>query len=177
MKAFVTSIGEPTTELCVWSLERNGFEVVLLQSDSNLADKLKDIYSQAEDDFFRVDADVIPNRLCRPPLSRGEYWWYQYQCFDWYSQDISNGGVQLVKRECLPALRANIGRFMHSERPETELYRLPEFDNPRRCITIPHIVGLHGYAQTDLDRVKAVKERRNQSDNYDWELLDRINQL
>ena len=27
MKAFVTSIGEPTTDLCVWALERQGFDV------------------------------------------------------------------------------------------------------------------------------------------------------
>jgi hypothetical protein len=74
MKAFVTSIGEPTTDLCVWSLERNGFEVVLLNNGSLLADKLKSIYEQATDDFVRIDADVVVNSTFTPEtaLSRLE---------------------------------------------------------------------------------------------------------
>lgn len=61
MKAYVTSIGEPTTDLCVWSLERNGFETVLIQDQTTLAEKLKRIYSEADEDFVRIDADVIVN--------------------------------------------------------------------------------------------------------------------
>ena len=57
MKCYVTSIGEPTTDVCVWSLKRNGFDVELLQDNSSLQNKLKRIFEKADDDFLRVDAD------------------------------------------------------------------------------------------------------------------------
>lgn len=178
MIAFVTSIGESTTELCAWTLERNGFEVVLLESESSLAEKLKDIYDIARDDFVRVDADIVVNRnLTVEKLydtTADDLWWVQYLTYDWHKQDTTHGGVQFIKKEALPALRANVDRMMTMERPESELYRISDFHNPRRCDWYPMVMGLNGYKQSDVERIKATKRRRNQYDSYDWMLAERL---
>jgi len=177
VKAYVTSIGEPTTELCLWSLERHGIETVLIQDKSSLANKLSMIYEQADDDFIRVDADVIVNRNIRRLPENKDIWWWQFHTYDWFKQDIAWGGVQYYKKETLPILRKHMGEAMHLERPESYLYRLKEFHDPRRCIGDPVIMGLNGYKQDDVARVKYVKTRRKQLDNYDFELSDRISAL
>lgn len=178
MKAYITSIGEPTTDLCRWSLSRQGIDtVLLLDPDTTLAEKLKFIYNDADGDFLRVDGDVIPNRNV---LNIADYepdaWWVQGRCYGWYAQDVMYGGVQFIRREALPALRANIDKYMDAERPETEMSRLPEFYNPRRFISTDTVFGVHGWNQNDLERVKAVKERRGQSASYDWALVERMNE-
>lgn len=179
MKAFVTSINEPTTDLCIWSLERNGFEVVLLKRWDSLAEKLADIYSQADDDFVRVDADTVPNQNLTEPALRAaaddRLWWVQFLTYDWYKQDTTHGGVQFIKKEALPALRANIKDSLSLERPESQMYRLKEFHNPRRCDWNPCIMGITNY-KNDMRRVREVKERRLQWD-YDWELAEKLGKL
>lgn len=174
----VTSIGEPTTELCIWALDRLGYTVDLYQGKQSLAEKLALIYHDMTDDFLRVDADVIVNKQV---LKLGEYekdaWWIQGLCFGWYSQGIIHGGVQLIRKGALPALRANILNHMNAERPESDMFRLPEFHHPRRCVSSDVVCGIHGWGQNDLKRVKEVKTRRNQLDNYDFELVERMNAL
>lgn len=176
MRAFLTSIGEPTTDLAQWALERNGFQVSLIQGSSPLHEKLSQIYHKATDDFLRVDADTIVSRLCTPDqlVMPPETWWLQYQTFDMYKLDVMWGGVQFITKKALPALRANIGQLKHPERPETEMFRLPDFHNPRRCISEYTIMGLHGFAQKDLTRVRATKLARDQMDDYDWQMAERL---
>lgn len=179
MRAYVTSIGESTEELCIWALERNGFEVVLVKDDeTTLWKKLQWIYNTAKDDFLRVDADIIVNRNCTvDSLVEDDAWWVQYQTFDWYKQDVAYGGVQFIKKECFEALRNNIDTFVDAERPESQMFRLDEFYNPRRCISKDKIMGLNGFAQTDIDRVIDTKKRRRQFGSYDFELVERLNKL
>lgn len=194
MLAIVTSINEPTTDLCVWSLRRNGFEVrVDNDRNSSLWRKLKWIYHHTDEDFLRVDADVIVNRNVTPQyLEEKKYiydvsssgpsainaWWLQFRVYDWHKQDIVSGGVQFIRKEALAALRAHVGEFENGYRPETYLYRLEEFTKPtRRCVTVNVVAGLHGFAQNDIDRVKATKEQRGQLDDYDFELAGMLDQL
>lgn len=180
MRAYVTSIGEPTTELCIWSLDRLGFDVVPIQDMSSLAWKLKTIYKQADDDFLRVDADVICNRnvLELPITGPKRAWWLQPQVFDWYKQDLSYGGIQFIKKQALPALRESINNHLQAERPETEMFRLPAFFRPRRSVSVESFVcGLNGWGQDDLPRVKKTKARRNQYTNYDWPLVEKMMEL
>lgn len=187
MKAYVTSIGEPTTELCGWSLSRNGFEVHLLDAPNiSLAEKLKWIYEDRPDeDFVRVDADVIVNRHLTPdaitqismkyPLY---VVWVQLMSFGWFRQEAVHGGIQFIKKAALPTLRDNIDKFMTAERPESQMFRLDDFEDPRKCVSYEgQLFGIHGYAQNDIDRVKETKLRRGQYDNYDWELVERLNAL
>lgn len=177
MKAIVTSIGETTEDLCIWSLERLGFKVELIKSNSSLFDKLVQIFSKEDDDFVRVDADVIVNRNILELIKQDEAWWYQAMTFDWFKQDITHGGVQFIKKECLSAIREHIHEAADKDRPESYLCRLQEFHNPRRFQTFEKICGLTGYKQDDIKRVKETKLRRGHYDEYDWELAEMIEQL
>jgi len=179
VKAYVTSVGELTTDLCIWALERNGFHVELIYNEtSSLAEKLQVIYERATDTFLRVDADVIVNRNCTPNL-KGVNWWTQYMTFDWYKQDRTHGGVQLIGKECISILREKIKDYLREDidRVESQLYRCEELDYPRRCSSVPIIMGITNYKRLDVDYIKQVKERRGQLNDYDWELTERLNQL
>lgn len=185
MKAVVTSVDERTTDLCVWSLERNGFEVVLYQSKSSLWEKLKAIYSQLEEDFIRVDADVIVNRNCKEAnikqILKTDYlqkaWWVQFQCWGWYTQDLIYGGVQLIKKEALPDLRQSVDKYEHTNRPETALSRIEAFYNPRKFESYNQAMGIHGYGIKNLKPIIKQKANRGQSANYDFELAEELNKL
>lgn len=183
MKAIVTSIGERTTDLCVWALERNGFEVQLVYNEiTTLAQKLEYIYTQVDKDFLRVDADIVVNKNCIPENikyvseSDTSVWWWQFQCFDWFQQDVMNGGVQFIRKPALQTLRNKITEHLEDERPETSMYRLDSFMNPRRCVTNEEVMGIHGFMQNDVDRVKETKERRDQW-HYDFELAQKLEEL
>ena len=173
MRAYVTSIGEATTEDCIWALERLGYEVKMIFGASILADKLAEIYHDAEDDFLRVDADVIVNKNVLKLECPPDVWWLQARTFDWWKQDIMYGGVQLIKKEALPVLRLRIKQYRFTERPETMMSRLEEFHNPRRFQSSELVCGIHGYGQDDMQRVKDTKDRRHQ-DGYDWALAERL---
>lgn len=181
MRAVITSIGEPTTELCKWSLSRLGFRVYVVHSEkSTLYQKLVtlfDIEGILDEDFLRVDADVIVNKNVLELVKLDEAWWYQGQTFDWFKQDISHGGVQFIRKQCFPAIKKHLREAEHMERPETYLSRLEEFHNPRRFVTFEKVCGLHGYKQKDIERVKLTKYRRGQAENYDWELAEKIEAL
>lgn len=179
MKAYVTSIGEPTTRLCCDQLKRYGFEVEVLKDSRTLWGKLKEIYSRAEGDFLRVDADFVPNENIKDFWTGfiPEVWWVQPSTFDWYRQMIGHGGAQFIRKDAIPALRMCIDAFQYAERPETEVSRVEAFHKPRRMATSDVVVGLHGYKQGDLSRIKAQKHRRGQSDNYDWTLVEELEAL
>lgn len=175
MKAYVTSIGEPTTELCRWSLERLGFETKLVKNDMSLADKLAMIFLMTDEDFIRVDADVIVNRNILELMHQNDLWWYQALTFDWHKQDTTHGGIQFIRQQAIPHVREHLDEIQRLERPESYLYRLPEFHEPRVCGTFEQICGIHGWGQGDMNRVIQTKGRRGQKSNYDFELAKAMN--
>lgn len=184
MKAFVSTVGEPTTELCIWSLERNGFDVEVVAGGSLLVDKLKTIYETADEDFVRVDADVVPNRnltkdiLLSAMTDHPDAWWLQFRTFDWLQQDLAYGGVQFIKKEALPILRENVDKVHERDRPETALSRLPEFYEPRRFESNKYIVGIHGFALGEhLGRVQNQKKKRKYYESFDFELAKKLEEL
>lgn len=179
MKAYVTSIGESTTELCRWSLERQGFDVLVLNDGSTLWEKLNWIFHDAKDDFLRIDADVVVNANIQELIKQKKLWWYQAYCFGWFKQDLVHGGIQFIREECFPAILKHIKECERMDRPESYLSRLKEFHDPRVFGTFETICGIHGYGQfpDDIDRVKAVKMRRNRYGDYDWGLAERLDLL
>lgn len=183
MKAYVTAVNEPTIELCIWSLKRNGFEVELIQNDRLLSYKLAEIYDHTNGDFLRVDADIIPNRNLTPDLCqslimhRPQIWWWQFVTYDWYKQD-TNHSMAFIRSEALPYLRDSIGQFFGSLRPETEISRIKDFYEPRRMESYEDkIMGLHGYGQPRMDKVMELKAKRKQTELYDFDLAMRLNNL
>lgn len=172
MKAYITSINEPTTGLCEWQLKRFGFEVEIISGEDSLACKLSRIYNLADDDFLRVDADVIVNKNIFD-LIKSDAWWCSGKTYDIFKNDVTVGGVQYITKQCLPILRGNVGRFINAERPESQMFRLDEFHNPRVC-TIHNLVdGIHGFGIKQYEYVRETKNRRKQF-FYDWELYEKL---
>lgn len=181
MKAYVTSIGEPTTDLCIWALTRNGFEVELILDPRSLWSKLKKIYQSATEDFLRVDADIIVNRNMTPEflesLNDPHIWWWQFITYDWYKQDTTHS-MSYIKKQAIPALASTIERFKANIRPETAASRIAELENPRRMATYDaHLMGLHGYGIKDTKPVIKLKANRGQSHLYDFDLAKRLDEL
>lgn len=176
MRCFVFSIGESTTDLCCELMKEYGFEVILFQDKSSLWDKLKRFYTEAlqtnDNGFFRIDADIIPNRntLKLKPLG--------WQCavgYDWYKQDRGPISIHAMDRDIVKMCLQNIESARDKIRPETHLWRVIKI-NPYTKIVNSFSCGLHGYGQIEhRQRIKELKYNRNQE--YDWELIDKIEAL
>lgn len=175
----MTSIGELTTDICVWSLERQGFEVELVKGSDSLNHKLEFIYNEAQDDFLRVDADTVVNKNIHKFITEKpkDCWWYQAMVFDWWQQNTGYSGIQYYTSKTLNILRDNISEVIDIDRPESMMFRLPEFHNPRRCLSSSIVCGLHGYHQDDVERVRALKSSRDYIVDFDFELVERLSQL
>lgn len=176
MKCFVFSIGEKTTDLCCELMREYGFEVILYQDQTSLWEKLKRFYTEAlatkSDAYFRIDADIIPNRNVLRLQSIG---WTCASGFDWYSQDRKAISIHMMTRPIVEKCLEHIEEAKEENRPETYLWRLKEV-NPFTHIQDEFNSGIHGYGQADQrDRIKELKHIRNQP--YDWSLLDRIEAL
>lgn len=181
MKAYVFSIGERTTDLCCELMRKYGFEVVLYKDKSSLWDKMKRFYQEAldsgDDYFLRVDADIIPNRNVQeiPKDHIGYPMWVCSVGYNWYMQDRGPISIHYMNRLAIEQCFKHIEEAKDKNRPESHLWRIPDI-NPytRNEWTINR--GLHGYGQQDQrDRVKALKQSRDQQ--YDWDLIDRIESL
>lgn len=174
-KAYIFSIGEPTVELTDWSLKRLGFETVRVHNpDTSLWTKLKWLYNHETEDFIRVDGDIIVNRNILKLEPQDNCWWHCGLGWDWLKQDLNPISIHWVKKEALPYLKKNIDKFENAERPETEIFRIEEFINPRRCEVYNLICGLHGWGQKEFERAKGNKDRRGQSEDYDFELAEKL---
>lgn len=179
MKAFVFSIGEPTTNLCVELMEKYGFEVVLYQDQTSLWEKLKRFYTEAleteDDKFVRIDADIIPNKNSMRLVEEFNKGWSCASGFDWYKQDRGAVSVHVMDRATVKKCLEHIEEAKDKLRPETYLWRLKEV-NPLTQVVEEYSCGIHGYGQQrHRDRIKALKDSRGQS--YDWDLVERIEAL
>lgn len=178
MKAFIFSIGEKTTDLCCELMKEYGFEVQIIYDEtSSLWDKLKYFYANAleSDDYYfmRIDADIIPNRnVVRLDGDKG---WQCASGFDFYSQDRKAISIHVMERPIIEKCLEHIDEAKDEVRPETYLWRLPEI-NPFTSIQSDFNSGIHGIGQKDQrERIKELKHVRNQQ--YDWDLIDRIEAL
>lgn len=178
MKAYVFSIGERTTELCCELMREYGFEVILYQDQTSLWEKLKRFYTDAlatnDQDFVRIDADIIPNRNVVRLASQSTGW----TCasgYDWYKQDRGAISVHVMSRAVIEECLKHIEEAMNKVRPETHLWRHPLI-NPDTRVEESFSCGIHGYGQGDQrERIKSLKASRNQ--DYDWPLVERIEAL
>lgn len=177
MRAFVFSIGESTTELCVEQLEKFGFDVVLWQDSTPLWKKLYKLYWQPDEEIVRVDADIIPNENILELINiDDDCWWHCASGWDLYKNDIAPISIHYMKQEALVAARDYISRGKDELRPETYVWRSRPFMQPRRCEVVPLVCGIHGYGQKDqAERIKTMKSLRNQP--YDWDFIEKMQDI
>lgn len=191
IKAYLFSVGEKTTELSKWSLERLGFEVILIQDPKTT---LSQKYSQfikmhvGDEWVVRCDADIIVNRHFKTEVERiiklpqGDFWWWQFRVFCFLKQEVIGNTPMLMRREVFDYAKAkgyDKVMFANELRPETALFR-DHIINPH-TITMPEgqVVGMHGWGQSkeDIMRVMEMKNKRRQLHNWDLKLTRRINEI
>ena len=179
MKAYVTSVGEKTTNICVEQLRKFGFEVVLLGEKESWPDKYKRFLNMANEDCIRIDADVIPNKYL------AEAYWeafqyhprmliIQYRTYCFYKNQLAITSPLFYRKEALDILKtADIDK----DRPEAIAWRHPAIND--RTYTSDKVVGLHGFFQDDETFKRAVtnKHNRGQIDEYDFVLAEQLRTL
>ena len=178
MKAYIFSIGEPTTDLCIELMEKYGFEVVLYQDQTSLWNKLKRFYTEVmestDKQAVRIDADIIPNKNVSNYLEV-QPGWVSAWGYDWYKQDRGSISIHAMHRDVIKLCLDRINQAKDKVRPETYLWRHPDINNLTTHAK-GWTMGIHGYGQqAHRDRIKALKDSRGQA--YDWELVERIEAL
>src|SRR3972149_4214128 len=132
MKVFITSIGEATTNVCVWQARRLGFlDLVVLDQKESWYQKYIQFLNLAKEYAFclRIDADVILNRRIL------NYMWlteiqsdidmYQFNLYCQYKNDIMIGQPVFYRRSRIElALKHIKDETFHHNRPETDVWRL-----------------------------------------------------
>jgi hypothetical protein len=186
MIAYVTSVGEKTTEICVKQLQRRGFEVVLMDDKEPWIQKYARFIVQANrkgEDCVRVDADVIVNRFFTPANIENDakdfskYLMLQYGIYDLYSNGVKYGQPVFYSHKALPIIERNLA-MINPRRPEATAWRLSEI-NPFTRTMDDDVVGMHGFFQ-DADTMAKAKENRiarKQEDLIDENLLEQILKL
>lgn len=176
MKAYVTSIGERTTEICVSQLEKFGFDVIISSAVEPWHQKYRRFLEIMDEDILRVDADVIVNKNIideyKDFLSNGELM-RQWTIFDFYRNDLWIGQPVAYSKKALSIIRGYI-MSMDEKRPETWASRIPEI-NPY-LMTSMNVVGMHGFFQ-DMEAFKRHlkhKIERKQESHCDFQMAEKI---
>jgi len=174
IQAYVFSIGEPTTDLCLEALNRNGIDAVLYQSPSSFAEKYKTLMTTAKPPFLRVDADIIVNHRVQEYLEKALDWSCPYG-WVWWQQDLQPISVMYYSEKVVELIKPHLNDevFNTAVRPEQYMWSLPEMQGKNHKINIP--VGLKGYGVRELEPVVSRKNARGQS--YDWGWIVELNNL
>jgi len=174
MKAYLTTIGEKTTDICRWNLERFGFEVIMLNKLESWIDKYKNFINIADENCLRIDSDVLVNKNINDCLLLGDKDMVQFQCFDIYRNDIWVTCPVFYGKTILQIIRNNIEK-LDLYRPETSAWRLPDV-LPHTKSYVDKVYGSHGLFQDEETMKRAYKNKqdRNQLDQYDFELINKL---
>ncbi len=180
MKAYVTSCGEKTTEVCIERLERFGFQIIHDDRKIPWHEKYKyfiEHFEDWDDDILRVDADVILNKniLKSEPL-RSSILMAQFQVFDFYQNDVLTGQPVWYSKKVFPIIKSHLHQ-LDEKRPETWAWRLADV-NPH-TISFNGLVGMHGFFQDEqtMKRAEDNKNMRGQEGRYDFELAKKLSKL
>lgn len=183
MKAFLTSIGENTTELCIKQLKRYGLDVILLDRNEKWGEKYTRFINEADkldEDILRVDADIIVNKNVQE-IPYYEYYnsgvsMVQFRHWDFYKNDLGLGNPVWYSAEAIKIIKDYLPHI-DPHRPETWASRLSEIRPYKRTSDL--VVGIHGISQNkeDMKRAFENKKIRGQLVNYDFDLAYKINKL
>mgnify|MGYP001577335249 CR=1 FL=1 len=177
LKAYLTTIGERTTDICKWQLERLGFEVVLLDKVEPWGEKYRRFIRLANENCLRVDADVIVNKNILECKNLPDDVMAQFTCFDFYRNDVWNTCPVYYGKEISEIIKSNLDKIGNN-RPETEAWRLPQVQ-PLTLILDKKCYGMHGFFQDDATHGRAYQNRkdRGQLEQFDFELVERLKKL
>jgi len=173
MKAYLTSIGEQTTDLCKLQLEKFGFDVKVLDEKEDWPTKYKRFIDTANEDCLRIDADVILfNDKVKLAFNAQMPAMVQWKIIDFYTLTERVGQPVFYSKELLEIIKKlPVNNF----RPETSMWRNPEV--MKHTHNINEIVALHGFWQSKQDMKRAKDNRIARVHNYDQELVDILNKL
>lgn len=177
MKAFLTSVGEKTTQICREQLEKFGFSVVMLDEKESWEDKYKRFIFLADDDCIRIDADIIPNENIKKINEEIEWaenpLMIQFEGYDFYKNNKGIIGLTYYTKQVLEIIKNNLDKI-DWRRPEATAWRLPEIN--KKVYTSNLIVGMHGFFQDreTMARAKQNKVDRKQIEDYDFELVEKL---
>lgn len=183
MKAFVTSVGEKTTQICCDQLKRFGFEVILLDKKEPWFEKYKRfiVYASNEnEDCLRIDADVIVNSfIVRAQKDLREHkgnFMMQYTIYDFYLNGIKLGQPVLYSKGSFKIIMDNF-KNLDERRPEASAWRLKEINHFTK--NIDTVVGMHGFFQNKetVERAELNKRARKQIGKYDFALVEKLMNL
>jgi hypothetical protein len=176
MKAFLTSIGENTTQICKEQLERFGFEVILLDKVESWEDKYKSFIKMANEDCIRIDADTIPNGNIKRLADINYGYMVQALGYDFYRNDVGIIGAVYYNKKALDIIRNKFDEI-DWRRPEATAWRLPEINKYVRTMDL--VIGMHGFFQDyeHLLRHKEHKISRKQIEDYDFNLAKKMLEL
>jgi hypothetical protein len=175
MKAYLCTIGERTTEVCKWQLERLGFEVVVLDEIEPWCVKYARFIQMANEDCIRIDADVILNDKILLDIDQipENILMAQFQYFDFYRNEVGGGNPCFYSKACLDILKTKLDEI-DERRPEASAWRLKEIND--FTMTCERICGMHGFGcdKEMLERAKKNKEDRGQINLYDFDLAEKL---
>lgn len=175
MIAVVFSVGEETTDICVEALEKQGCEVIVLDSQSSFVDKLKQMCDMNLDELIRVDADIIVNDNLKAylDLARESRSWCKPYGWIWWDQNYSTISVCYFDKYIINQLKTHMNdpELLKTKRPERYLWCLD--DIPTTKVDLP--VGIKGYGVRDLRKTISTKDGRGQK--YDWDWVRKLNSL
>lgn len=184
LTAYVTSVGERTTDVCVWALKRNGWKVEIMSEREPWPDKYArfvEIAAHEAVPCLRVDADQILGKIATPQFmleKLGDGLFAQFRLFDLYQMAPFHTSPLFYLPEALQQAHKLISREQMDEtRPEASIMRHPSLDPHRR--DHDEIIGIHGFYQDfeTVERAKANKRARGQMDRYDFALADKLTKL
>lgn len=178
MRAFVTSIGEKTTDICADQLSRFGFDVVVLSKKENWADKYRQFIDSTEEDCIRVDADVLVNervKLMRE-MPHLDILMAQGSVYDFFHNDSWVGQPVYYSRNVFKIIRHQL-EHMNEMRPESWAWRLADVN--KKTISLDTLMGMHGFFcdEEQLERAYRNKESRGQLGRFDFDLARKLIKL
>jgi len=181
MNAYVTSIGERTTQICCDQLKKFGFTVFLLDEKEPWIDKYKKFIQMAVAPCIRVDADVIVNKnlkdYCETFIEHQIEDMTQFNIFDMYKNNLSNTSPVLYSEKAIEKIRELIDKI-DVRRPETSSWRLIQNEG-LEVYTSKQTMGMHGFFQ---DKETILRARQNKIDrkqiyDYDFDLSFKLLEL
>lgn len=179
MKAYVTSTGEKTTQICCDQLKQFGFDVVLLDAQESWINKYNKFIATADEDCLRIDADIITSEeifnQCKK-AKQSEALITSFALYDLYRNGVYYGSPLFYKKEAVAMIRSKKS-MLHPNEPERSACRMDMFGG--RVENVPVIVGMHGFFQKSehIDRARKNKIDRKQDALFDFGLVNKLMNL